>query len=126
MDAKTEPSGHDVVTAPPKTDDAGIVQYGQFPLNHRMRAEAMARAGVTTDEMGLIGDDLIAETVDRLKVEDEEAAAKVEAAERAKPSLRWTKDQLAEYAGKNGVVFETDANKDTILAAIEAAPKKEA
>lgn len=95
MDAAKEPSGHDVVTAPPKTDDAGIVQHGGYPLNHRMRAEAMARAGVTTDEMGLIDDDLIAETVDRLKVEDEEEAAKREAAERAKPSMRWTRDQLA-------------------------------
>lgn len=79
MADKTE-TETETVTLPPAMDaETGVAMDGEFPHNHRLRAEAMARAGVETDEAGVITDELIAETVERLK-RDDAAAAKADAA----------------------------------------------
>lgn len=111
-------------TRPPVVDAATGVHMagadGKYPLNHRLRAEAMAADGVTTDPDGLIGDDVIADAAKRLKAEP-----KAEAVET--PSLKWTRDKLVAHveelraAGRTIGPIETDADKPTILALINAA-----
>jgi len=92
-----------------------VTENGTYPANHRLRAEAMARDGVTTDADGMISDELIASTKDRLAREDAEAKANT-------PSMDWTRDRLVEFAARTpGAFHETDANKRAILDAINAA-----
>lgn len=103
----------------PFTDPAtGIATDGEWPINLNFRAEAMARAGVTTDPAEMVSDQVIAETKDRLDSEATEAAK----ADAGQPSMTWTRDRLIEEATRRGAAFETDANKAAILDAINAAP----
>lgn len=44
----------------------GTFLAGQFPLNHRLRAEALAASGAKSDPDGLIGPELIADAEKRL------------------------------------------------------------
>jgi len=102
----------------------GFAITGDYPTNGRLRAEALARDGVTTDEGGIVSDDLIAATKDRLdreRAEEERAEAERQRTEAAEtPTLRWDRDRLVAAAEKRGLVVETDANKPTILDAITA------
>lgn len=93
--------------------ETGFATDGEWPVNHRLRAEAMARAGVTHDDAGEIEDWLIAETKDRLAAEDAEA-------ESSTPSMAWKWDELAAYATSHGVEFASTATKQDILNAIHA------
>jgi hypothetical protein len=100
---------------PPKTTSEGVAVIetpnGEYPVNHRLRAEAMARDGLTTDKDGRISDELIAATAERLDRE-----------EAGRPSMDWTRDKLVAFAAKlPGVTHESDANKRAILDAINAA-----
>lgn len=111
-------------TRPPVVDEATGVHMagaeGKYPLNHRLRAEAMAAEGVTTDPDGLIGDDVIADAAKRLKADAKAAAIET-------PSLSWSRDKLLAHvdelraAGRQIAPIETDANKAAILDAINAA-----
>jgi hypothetical protein len=117
-----------VDTAPPATTSAGVALHGEYPLNSRLRAEAMADADVTTDPDGLITDELIAETRDRLAAErkaDADAEEEARRAEAAAPSMKWSEKRLRDEATRLGLTLETDANKAAILAAIQAAPPVE-
>jgi hypothetical protein len=107
----------------------GFAHDGEWPVNSRLRAEAMARGGVSTDPAGFISDDLIAETKGRLAEEAAEAerltteAKERDEAEAAKaPSSKWTLGDLAAEAARRGVTVEGDATKAAILAALNAAP----
>ena len=105
-------------TLPPAVDEAtGFAMQGGFPLNARLRAEALADAGKTTDPEGLIGDDLIALTAERLDAERADAA-KVEAD--AMPSMEWTKERLLDEAAARQIPIEGNATKAQILEAINA------
>lgn len=64
---------------PPKTNEAGFAMSGDYPLNSRLRAEALAQAGKETDPDGIVSDEDIAGTVKRLAAE-----AKAEKSPRAK------------------------------------------
>lgn len=62
--------------APPEMDQAtGIALLGGYPVNRRLRAEALFQAGKSTDEMGEVTDDAIAEAGERLA--GDEATAKL-------------------------------------------------
>lgn len=77
----------DDMTAPAKTDpETGTTFVGDYPLNHRKRAEALAKARKTSDPDGLIPDELIVdakERVARLDVAEREAKAKADAEAKA-------------------------------------------
>lgn len=103
----------DAATADPATNEQGFAMLGDYPLNHRLRAEALATAGVATDPDGAVSDELIAATKDRLAQEKADAASST-------PSLKWTRDQLVAEANRVGAAFEADATKPTILSAITA------
>jgi hypothetical protein len=102
-------------TAPPATvEGTGVALYGAWPDNHRLRAEALARAGEEADPDGIISNDLIAETASRLEREDAAAAA-------ARPAVstslrRETLDAIAEAEGLDPAAYP---NKDELVAAIE-------
>ena len=92
-------------TAPPATDpETGVAMDGDFPHNHRLRAEALAKAGKDSDPDGLVSDDLIADASARL----ERNAAAMKAAEdeakrRATELRRMTTEQLEATALEEGV-----------------------
>lgn len=97
-----------------------------YPANHRLRAEALAKAGKDADPAGHITSDLIAATKDRLEAEAADAkaaeAAENDAATAEARRLRSMKvDDLRQLAANEQVAVEGDANKSTIVDAIEAA-----
>jgi len=107
-------------TQPPAVDEAtGFALQGGFPLNARLRAEALADAGKTTDPEGLVDEDLIASTGERLIAERADAA-KAEAD--ATPSMDWTKERLLDEAATRQIPVEGNATKAQILDAINAGP----
>lgn len=103
--------------SPPEQDPTtGIALYQGLPLNHRLRAEALADMGETEDREGLIPAELIADAAERL-------AADRAAEERNTPSMQWNRDRLVAHAATiPGLVIEGDATKAAILDAINAAP----
>jgi len=104
--------------SPPKADDNGVALHGDYPLNLRLRAEALAKDGKDSDPDDRVSPDTIAEAGARLKRAE---AAEAER-ERNTPSLKWTEKRLRDEAERLGLAVETDANKPAILKAIEAAP----
>lgn len=63
------------VQARRREDGVYLHGEGDLPLNHRLRAEALAVAGLEEDPEGLISEELIAGTAERLAVEAAVAAA---------------------------------------------------
>lgn len=75
----TEADGNPAETAPPiVAEETGVAMHGKYPLNHRLRAEALAKAGRKSDPDDLITDSVIEATRDR--IDQEKAAAEREAA----------------------------------------------
>ena len=101
-----------------------------LPFNLRLRAEALVAAGKDGDPGERVTPELIAMTADRLereKAAEEEARAAREAA-RPSVNMSMSRDELVAVAddiqAKNGLsapLYESDANKATIIGAIEAA-----
>lgn len=88
MPEKNAPAA-DVATKPPLTAKDGTAMNGLYPLNNRLRAEALANEGKTEDPDGIIEPDVIASTGERLEREakaakDAEDAAAAEQAEAEK------------------------------------------
>lgn len=50
----------DVETKPQKVDENGVHYMGDYPANHRLRAEALRKARIKTDPDGLISPEMIA------------------------------------------------------------------
>jgi len=75
MTSKTQPHDADWKPAEPGKDGVYTDEH-QLPLNHRLRAEALAKAGKTKDPGGQVTAELIAATAARLEAE---AAAKAAA-----------------------------------------------
>lgn len=101
----------------PPVNEAGFPLVGGYPLNSRLRSEALAQAGVTTDPDGIVSDEHIAATGAQL-----EAVAKAEAAAESEDrlSVRMARDKLIEIATAEGVAFEPDATKASLVDAITA------
>lgn len=104
------------------TDRAtGIAYTGDYPTNRLMRAEALSRAGLSTDPDDLVTEDAIADAGARLADEDAERAERERAAAAETPSLSWSRDALVEYAARHGAAHEETATKAVILDAINLA-----
>lgn len=77
-------------TQPPKVDaETGIAMAGEggkYPLNHRLRAEALSKAGRKSDPDGLIDDALIVDAGERLAADAKAAAASAKSEATATPS----------------------------------------
>jgi hypothetical protein len=104
----------------------GFAIEGLYPANLRLRAEALSIAGKTEDPDKIIGADMIASTGERLAAEAREAAAREKAeetaeAKEAKRLRAMDLKALHALAVAEAVPVESDANKTTIVKAIEDA-----
>lgn len=117
----------DAPMQPPRQTETGVAmiatENGEYPANHRLRAEAMARAGVTTDKDELISDELIASTKERLEREDAEAKRVEEEERKAHPPVRanMRRDDALAIAEAETVVVNDGDTVPTIVGNIEAA-----
>lgn len=57
--------------SPQRQDENGVFMAGDYPANHRLRAEALAKARRKSDPDGIISDDLIEQAGARLRAERE-------------------------------------------------------
>lgn len=106
------------MTKPPATDETGVALEGGYPHNHRLRAEALAKDGKTSDPSGAVSDDLIKDAGERLE-RDAKAAADAERA--ATTDLRkMTTAQLVETATGEGVDLSAANTNPERVSAIEA------
>jgi hypothetical protein len=104
---------------PPQHDAAtGVAMHGDYPLNTRLRAEALSDAGQHDDPDGLVSPELIRDAGARLQAERAEAEA-------ATPSMAWSRDRLAKEAARLKREVPEDATKAVLLDAINAAPAAE-
>jgi hypothetical protein len=87
--ASTAKAADDVVaTAIPKVDEkTGAPMDGQWPHNHRLRAEAMAKAGLDKDPDGMIPPALILDAAERIAAEEAWEAELAEAELAARPPV---------------------------------------
>jgi hypothetical protein len=101
--------------------EQGFAMHGAYPLNHRLRAEALVDAGISSDPDGLIGDDLIVDTRDRVAAE----AAALVAAKRELSDMKVA--ELRDLAVERGVNVEPNATKADLISALQpaAAPTNE-
>jgi len=97
------------VWTPPATNEEGHALEGEYPHNRRLRAEALAKAGKTTDPDGIVTDELIAETADRLEREDR--AAEEEAAA-STPTMDMTRDEIDAIGARMDPPIDTTKAKD--------------
>lgn len=105
-----------------KLADNGFAMADGFPLNHRLRGEALVAAGLAEDPAGHVTPDFIADTADRLDAERRDAAEREAEAEANTPSMGWTRDRLVEEAGRRGVAIPSNADKRAIVDALNPAP----
>jgi len=110
-------------TAPPELSpavqslaDAGFAIADGWPVNHRLRAEALAQAGEGEDPAGYLTAEQIAETAERLEAEAAEAR---EREEQAAPSEKWRRDDLVNAAAARGL--DTTGTKAELVKSITAA-----
>jgi len=109
-------------TAAPAMTKEGVALAGKYPLNLRLRAEALATDGKAKDPDGLASDELIASTKDRLdreRAEAERLAAR-DAKEHPPVSESMKREDLVALAAKEGAPHDADATKPQIIEAIEA------
>lgn len=109
-----EETENDVVeTALPATREGdGVALHGDYPLNHRLRAEALAKDGKTTDPDNMVSDELIVDAGERMK--------RLEAARDEAESLEGRrKAELEEIAATEGVDLSDARNNGDRVRLIE-------
>jgi len=111
-----------VETEAPRTDEAGVAMDGDYPANHRLRAEALAADNKVEDPDNIVSPELIADAADRVEAEEKARKDAETDAARNTPSTKWTVDRLTAEAAKRNVALTDGMDKAAILAAIEAAP----
>lgn len=108
-------------TAPFKVRESdGVALDGDYPHNHRLRAEALAADGKTSDPDGLVSDELIADAGERVRrIEEAEAEAR-------RLDNR-SKADLEEIAAREGVdLTAAKSNADRVALIEDARAKAEA
>lgn len=118
-DAETEI----VETAPAATDkETGVALDGDYPHNHRLRAEAMARDELAEDPDGLISPELIADATRRLEAEARAAELRAEEERKARPPVSESMKvaELEEIAGREGADLTGATNNAQRVERIEA------
>lgn len=110
----------EVITAPPiVAEGTGVVMEGDYPHNHRLRAEALARDGKEEDPLGWISPELIADAKGRL--EAEERAERLSAPPPVHASMKVA--ELETIAKDEGVDLTGASNNDQRVERIVAARK---
>jgi len=106
-------NSEDETWSPPKVDENGVALDGHdLPVNHRLRAEALADAGKDKDPGDMVSPELIAETADRLATE-----------RKARPpvSANMKVADLERIAKRESVDLMSAKNNEERVALIEAA-----
>jgi hypothetical protein len=100
---------------PPKVTVDGIHLAGasDLPANHRLRAEALVALGKKSDQDGIIGDELIADTAERL-------AAEAAAAAPAKPLAEQNAKELRATAKAESIAIPPKSTNAAIVGLIQA------
>jgi len=98
---------------PPATNDQGFALLDAYPLNLRLRAEALVKDGKETDDAGLVSDDDIAATKVRLDAEEAERHPAV--------NKRMKRAEVVGIAQAEGIEVADDDTVSTIVDKIEAA-----
>lgn len=101
--------------------DAGFGVVEGWPANHRLRAEAILKEGLSSDPTGAVTDEFIASTKERLAAEAKDAASNPvpEGPPVVKASMR--KDALADIARAEGVAIEEGDTNQQMVDKITAA-----
>jgi len=101
--------------SPPKLDEkTGVALHGDYPVNSRLRAEALASDGKAEDPDGLVSRELIEDAGKRLAA-DREAEA-----EARRISPRMTVADLEAIAAAEGADLSDASNNEERVAAIQA------
>jgi len=110
----------DPFTAELANNGFGIVD--SFPANHRLRAEALVRAGLDQDPHAHVSPELIADTKDRLEREAQAAKdAEAKAAKDTNQLGRMKVDNLRTLASDEAIEVPDNADKPALVDAITAA-----
>lgn len=128
----TETQAHaDKWSRPKPRQDGVFLDEHELPLNHRLRAEALAEAGATEDPGGRVSPELIAETAARIEAEKAAAAtAEKPLAEQTVAELRETAKGLEIPLPAKGLRADLQAEIERVLreradAAAAAGPASE-
>jgi hypothetical protein len=102
--------------------DQGFAIQGQFPANHRLRAEALVAANLTSDPDGIIPDDLVTDARDRIAADaaalkEQQAAERKDAGEFKGVKL----PKLVELANAEGIALTAPDDRDAVIVDIVAA-----
>lgn len=99
-------------TAPPETDEAtGIAMLNGYPVNLRLRAEALSKDGKAEDPDGLVAAELIEDAGDRLARERSSGPPAV--------SDALSREKLERIARAEGVDTSTASTKADVVRLIE-------
>jgi hypothetical protein len=107
---------------PTADKETGVATYGEFPLNHRLRAEALAKAKLEKDPDGIVTPELIVDAGERLereaKAEEEAKAAELAARPPVNKSMK--RDALDKIARDEDLDPAAYSNIPDLVDAIEA------
>ncbi|MBA2718521.1 MAG: hypothetical protein H0U52_04630 [Chloroflexi bacterium] len=103
--------------------DTGIALDGDYPVNHRLRAERLVAEGKTSDPGGVISDELIAGTVTRMEGEKRAEAERLADEEAANPPIRANMKtaDLIKIAEAQGIDISSAENNEQRVEMIDAA-----
>ncbi|MBA3668432.1 MAG: hypothetical protein H0W65_12060 [Sphingomonas sp.] len=109
---------------PPSIEaDTGIALDGDYPVNHRLRAERLVAEGKTSDPGGVIDDELIADTATRMEGDKRAEAERLANEEAAFPPVRSNMKtaDLETIATAHGIDISSAENNQARVDMIEAA-----
>ncbi|HYD12734.1 MAG TPA: hypothetical protein VEC11_07790 [Allosphingosinicella sp.] len=110
----TETQAHAQKWSPAKPRQDGVfLDEHKLPLNHRLRAEALAQAGAPEDPGGQVSPEVIADTAARLEAEKADAAAA------EKPLAEQTIKELRATAERLQISLPAKGKHGELLAEIE-------
>lgn len=103
--------------------DTGIALDGDYPVNHRLRAERLVAEGKTSDPGGVIGDELIADTATRMEGDKRAEAERLAAEEEANPPVNSNMRiaDLEKIATAQGIDISSASNNEQRVEMIDAA-----
>lgn len=110
--------------SPPLVEaDTGIALDGDYPVNHRLRAERLAEEGKDSDPGGVISDELIAATKERLEGDKRAAEILREEEEARNPPVRANMKtaDLEKIAEAQGIDITAATNNEDRVSLIEGA-----
>jgi hypothetical protein len=103
--------------------ETGVALEGDYPANHRLRAEALSDAGLDADPDGIVSDELIADAGKRIAGERKYAEEVAAQRDKAFPPVHANMKtaELEKIGSGHGLDLSTAANNDERVRMIEDA-----